>query len=76
MSAKEMRALETEQLVTVAQRARSPEVAVAQHLVSENRPALRRLEPDSREPLAAWRSDPLERAFSAPARPPSAALRG
>jgi hypothetical protein len=72
----EMWALETEQLVTVAQRVRSPEVAVAQHLVSENRPVLGKLELDSREPLAAWQSDPLGLAFSVPARPPSAASRG
>jgi hypothetical protein len=50
----EIRALETEPLVKATQRARLPEVAVARHLVSENRPALRKPERDSGEPLAGW----------------------
>jgi hypothetical protein len=77
----EMWALETEQLVTVAQRARSPEVAVARHLVSENRLVLGKLELDSRERVttsapAAWRLDRLARAFFSPTRVSSLPWRG
>jgi hypothetical protein len=65
-----------ELLVKPTQRVHSPEVTVAPHQVSQNRPGLEKLELDSREQVtrsarAAWRSDQLAQAFFAPVQPSS-----
>jgi hypothetical protein len=72
----EIRAPETEPLVKATQQARSPEVAVARHLGSENQLALGKPEQDSGEPLAAWQSARLAQAFFAPAQQWSVPWRG